>query len=448
MFPKRFYITLISGLLIITGSLLAIQFAKGYRPSREGTVKGTGLLAANSFPNGAQVFVNGELATATDNTLNKDPGEYVIEIKKDGFHTWKKTLKIEKELVAQTNALLFPTAPSLSPLSFNGVLNLTPSPDGQRLAFAVASASSTTKNGIYILDLSDTLLSLQKGPKQIIRVSNTSESRDLTNATMLWAPDNSTILLKLDGKTYLANPDKLQSRAELTDISSKVDSVLAEWKDEFFKRRANKLRKFPLEVQQIASNSASSYYISPDENMLLYTASANAVLPENLLTSEVKAASTQAQDRALQPGNTYVYDMREDRNFLIGAGSESAMPTPSPSIMPTAKKKSSRTSAVEILPPAKPLPEAQDVIVELRTAYSPAATGNWQWYPDSRHVLGVESNTVIIKEYDAQNAIPVYAGPRVSTFVYPWPNGSKLIILANFTPDPSAAPNLYAVSLK
>lgn len=445
MFPKRLYITLLSGLIIIAGSLLAIQFAKGYRPSREGTVKGTGLLAANSFPNGAQVFINGELATATDNTLNKDPGEYQVEIRKDGFHPWQKTLRIEKELVTQTNALLLPVAPSLSPLSFNGVAGVHPSPDGQRLAFVVASASATTKNGVYILDLSDTLLSLQKGPKQIIKVSNASEARELAQAAFLWAPDNSSIMIKANGRTVLADPDKLQSRSELTDATSTADTLLSEWAEEFEKRRVIKLRNFPSRIQEIATSSASSYYISPDENMILYTATASASLSDRLLESEVQASSTQPQTRTVRPGATYVYDLREDRNFEIAFNPKLAAPT---ATTPLPMRKNGSTVKTKTPTVVQTEPTLRDAMRELTLAYSPSLIAGWQWHPDSRHVVGIEGNSVVIKEYDAQNAVSVYAGPRGSDFTYPWPNGSKLVILANFTPDANAAPNLYAVSLK
>lgn len=446
MFPKRLYITVLSGLIIIAGSLLAIQFAKGYRPSREGTVKGTGLLAANSFPNGAQVFINGELATATDNTVNKDPGEYQVEIRKDGFHPWQKNLRIEKELVTQTNALLLPVAPSLSPLSFNGVSGVHPSPDGQRLAFVVASASATTKNGVYILDLSDTLLSLQKGPKQIIKVSNASEARELAQAAFLWAPDNSSIMIKANGRTFLADPDQLQSRSELSDTTPAADTLLAEWTEEFEKRRGIKLRKFPLRIQEIATSSASSYYISPDENMILYTATASASLPDRLLETEIQAASTQPQSRTIRTGATYVYDLREDRNFEIGYDARLTAPSPTSSPLPMRKNGTGAKSKTPTV--AQTEPTLRDSMRELSLAYSPSLIAGWQWHPDSRHVMGIEGNSVVIKEYDAQNAVAVYAGPRGSDFTYPWSNGSKLVILANFTPDANAAPNLYAVSLK
>ena len=117
MLSKRLLLPLLGEIIIISGTFLAIKFAKGYRPdlTNPRVLKGTGLLVANSFPSGAQVFLNGQLTSATDDTLNLPPGEYQIEIRKEGFSPWSKTLKLEAELVTQTNASLFPTVPSLSP---------------------------------------------------------------------------------------------------------------------------------------------------------------------------------------------------------------------------------------------------------------------------------------------------------------------------------------------
>jgi hypothetical protein len=71
----RVLFTFISAAIIVGGTLFAIRYAKGQRPTTEG-FRETGLLSANSFPTAAQVFINGELRTATDDTLNLDPGDY------------------------------------------------------------------------------------------------------------------------------------------------------------------------------------------------------------------------------------------------------------------------------------------------------------------------------------------------------------------------------------
>ena len=58
MMKRLFFHWLLSVLII--GTVIAIRYAQGYRFSRLTIVKGTGLLSANSFPNGASVYVNGK----------------------------------------------------------------------------------------------------------------------------------------------------------------------------------------------------------------------------------------------------------------------------------------------------------------------------------------------------------------------------------------------------
>ena len=79
IFNTRLGYTLFSLLVIVAGSVLAIRYARGsWRLTKEGMVANTGLLNANSFPTGAQVFINDRLVTATDDTIYIDPGEYWV----------------------------------------------------------------------------------------------------------------------------------------------------------------------------------------------------------------------------------------------------------------------------------------------------------------------------------------------------------------------------------
>ena len=78
---KRFIYTFLAALFILIGTALAIQYAKGnFRLTDQGFVQGTGLLSANSFPTAAEVYIDGKLITATDDTIYLEPGEYEIEI--------------------------------------------------------------------------------------------------------------------------------------------------------------------------------------------------------------------------------------------------------------------------------------------------------------------------------------------------------------------------------
>ncbi|MFH2118360.1 MAG: PEGA domain-containing protein, partial [Candidatus Paceibacterota bacterium] len=140
--------TLVFFVVMVLSAFVAIQYAKGGLrfTKNTGFQKETGLLNANSFPTGAEVYVDGELMTATDNTLYLSPGEYSVEIRKEGFSPWKKSLVIKKELVTQTNAQLFPTTPSLSPLTLSGATNITTSPDGQKIIFYTNSLHNEDRN--------------------------------------------------------------------------------------------------------------------------------------------------------------------------------------------------------------------------------------------------------------------------------------------------------------
>ncbi|HSW89968.1 MAG TPA: PEGA domain-containing protein [Patescibacteria group bacterium] len=433
MLHNRTLVTLFSLLVIITGTILAIRWAQGYRPTRQGIVAGTGLLAANSFPNGASVFIDGSLRSASDTTLNLSPGTYAVEIAKDGYWSWNKKITIEKELVVQTNALLIPKNPSLTPVTITGAQYVTPSPDGQQLLFYTASASAAKNNGLFVSEMTDSPLTLSRGPRQI---TGPLTGWNLEKISILWSPGSDKVLLIGNGKSLLLDTNKFTDAATAVDVSATVPSLLATWQQELTLRNSQELAKFPKEIVDIASSSGSRSYISPDNRMLLYTVSIDTTLPDTVISSP-PASSTQTQERKLHAGSTYVYDRQEDRNFLIARG---ALPIPTPTT-PVIKKKGTKVAPTLIAATADP-------VITLRDHYTPLFVGLPQWLSDSRHLILRSENKISIIEYDATNEMPVYTGSYAGNFVYPWPNGSKLVILTNFNAAESAFFNLYAISLR
>jgi len=416
--PPRLLIVISIFILLTFGTFFAIKFAKGYRPSfKSKTLQGTGLLSANSFPTGASVFINQKLTTATDDTLNLPPGEYQVKIAKDGYIPWEKTLQLQAELVTQTNTRLFPAVPDLKPLTFSGALNPIPSPDGQKIVFAVNNATTDVKNGLYILDLLDRPFSLKSDPRQIVR---NSSQFDFIQAQLTWSPNSSEILAtinpdKPNQANILLNINSFNDADDYKDVTAQLPIIITEWNELLDKKYQERLLQLPDFFQQIATQSASMFFWSPDEEKLMYTATASAQIPENLITP-LPASSTQPEQRALEPNNLYIYDIKEDKNFLI---------TAIPSITPT-----------------------DSPLSNLSHRYSPITLHHIQWYPDSSHVIIIESDKLIISEYDATNQHIVYAGPFTESFVFPWPNGSRLITLISFNDNSDMPPNLYSINLK
>ncbi len=438
-----------TGLFVLLGTLFVIRLAKGYRPAGGAVLRGTGLLAANSFPKGAEVYINDRLTTATDDTLNLDPGEYQIEIRKDGFHPWKKTLKIQKELVTQTNATLFPTVPSLTPLTFTGALNPVPSPDGNKIVFAVASASASVKNGLYVQDLSSNPLSLNRSPRQIAR--NTS-LYDFANASFTWSPDSSQIIASFENSHLLLDSSRFNDEADFRDVTVRLPAIFQDWEAEIARTERANLIDLPKFMMEVATASATNVFISPESSKLLYQATKSLTIPPALIPP-VPAASTQPEARTLEPGAFYVYDIKEDRNFLV---------KPAPSEEPTESRLVKELIITDILTPLAPaeLPSTssstvrsitkgkslEDALREISAQYSSRVVTNIQWYPDGLHLLITSDSGIEIMEYDGNNRVTVFSGSFSPSLVYPWPDGSRIVTLLQFSPD--TAPNLYAIKLK
>ncbi|TXH00442.1 MAG: PEGA domain-containing protein [Candidatus Moraniibacteriota bacterium] len=461
--PLIFFSTI---LFVLIGTYFVIRYAKGDRLAGTGAVRGTGLLAANSFPTSAQVYINGRLTTATDNTLNLDPGDYLVEIKKDGYHTWSKNLAIQKELVTPTNAQLFPTSVSLEPLTYTGAHNPTPSADGGLLAFAVASSSSSTKNGLYIQDLNTGAISLNKNARQIAQ--NTTE-HDYAKANYLFSPNSSELLVSFqNGAHLLLDVTRFNNAQELEDITWKLSTILADWELEIARTERVRLIELPDFFQELATSSGNltNLYFSPDGKKLLYQALTPITIPNSLITPP-PATSTQPENRSLNPGSWYIYDLIEDKNFLISQGS---VPSPSPSPTPkNSKIKPPQTnnqpviSKIMLLDTLAPIPaettsspsafrklqksqNESTTLALMGAQYSPIYVDHIQWYPDSLHVIIHTGEKIEIMEYDATNRLTLYAGPFDSSIIYPWPDGSKIITRIQFSEG--TIPNLYTIKLK
>lgn len=434
--------TVVSAVIILLGTLVAIQYAKGgLRFTRNGFVPQTGLLNANSFPTGAEVYVNGELTTATDNTIYLEPGEYEVEIRKEGFSSWQKQLRVQEELVTQTNAQLFPTAPRLTPLTLSGATNVVTSPDGQKVVFFTNSAHSATGNGLYLLELSNNFIPLGRGPKLI---AEDVPNLDLANASFIWSPNSAELMILTSVKEMVIEVGNKVDLTTVADISWKRPQVLSEWEEEIYQRERQFLAEFPEEMITTATESAKNVYFSPDKKRLMYTATSEVTLPADILPP-VPASNTQPEVRDLTINSIYVYDAEEDRNFMVGEE-------------PTKRSMAKHLLATDLFGPAHSLETSPSGFARLQATnsaetaqrfqihHTSLALNTLQWFPDSKHILFATDNEIHIMEYDGTNDTVIYSGPFDPNFVYPWPDGSRILILTAFSPD--TPPNLYAVELR
>ncbi len=384
--------------LLVVATLIVILYGKGYRFSLNNgrpDISGTGLLVATSSPDGASVFINNHLTTATNNTINLAPGEYDIKIFKEGYFSWQKRLIIEKGVVTKAEALLFPTAPKLESITNSGVASPMLDPSLTRIAYTVSSQSAK-KNGIYVFDMSSRpILTLQSSSTQI--------ADDTTNffskAKLSWSPDGSTILATISAQnstaTYLLTTDIFNQTP--SDVTETLSSVNSNWQKQKTEKDKARLNALPDKLETVVLDNFKILAWSEDETKILYEASRSATLP-TIINSPLIGADSTPEQRSIKEGAIYVYDIKEDKNFKILNSMSSAEP---------------------------PL----------------------SWLSDSKHLVYVHDQKIDIMEYDGANDTQVYAGPFVDDYVFPWPDGSKIVILTNLG-NSDTPPNLYTISLK
>lgn len=385
---------LIFGLTILVISIagyLVILAARGYRIDFK-TFKLTpsGILVIKSEPTGAQIFINANFRGATDTNLSLSPGAYDVSVKKDGFLTWNKRLTIEKEVVTQADLSLFKATPALSPLTFTGIAPPVASNDFAKLAFAVLPETGveTDKIGLWIMETASLPLGFNRDPKRIT-------DGDLTGAVWQFSPSNREILLETSSGVFLLEANSFTSQAQRVNIASQKTALLASWKKEQNNKSEAQMRNLPAEMQDILKRKSSSFAFSPDETKVLYTASASGILADNLIPP-LPGSSTQTQERTINLDHTYVYDIKEDRNFLINEAFQ---------------------------------PE-QKIF----------------WLLNSKNLVLAEKDKITILDYDATNRQIVYSGSYVAPFAFPFLNSSKLLILTSL--GSLSSPNLYSLNLK
>lgn len=446
---RRILYTFLSFAVILAGTFVAIQYAKGnFRLTKQGFLPEAGLLSANSFPTGAEVLIDGRLVTATDDTLYLEPGEYTIEIMKDGFWPWRKTMVVERQLVTQTNAQLFPVAPSLVPLTFIGAQNISPSPDGQKLIYYTASASAQNRNGLYMIELTTSPLSFQRGPRHL---AEDVPGMNLSDAQIIWSPDSGEVMLITDTKEMLLDIDRKNDLNVLPDVSFRRAQILSQWEHEMYVRERQFLTRFPVEIISMATQSAKNVYISPDKKRLLYTytATESMTLPQGI-APPVPSINSQPQERTLVAGTTYIYDREEDTNFKVGTAvvqaTDSAVPVKSSLATDLYIRQAVSLQASPSAFRTLQATTAAQTALNFNAYHTPLYTDTYQWYPDSRRLIYALQNQIRIIEYDGTNDTIVYSGPYAEDFMYPWPDGSKLLILTSFSPE--TPNNLYGIELK
>ena len=382
---------------IVTSTYIISLIARGYRFSvKDGLVLNpTGIISAISRPKGASVFIDEKLVTATDDTINLTPGVYSLKINKDGFLPWQKTITIKPETVYQADIQLFSAVPDLKPLTLTGAINPSSNIDNTKIVYSVASASATKDNGLYLIESNGLPISLIRGISR--QLSPNTATIDWSKFTYTFSPNSREILAtSIDTQiNYLLSIDTPIDPIKLIDSTNNLSVIKQDWQLQTDILITAKLDRLPKEIQPlIATSSAKDIQFSSDEDKILYLAQSDGNITKNIITPP-PAQSTQNQSRAIKKDNYYVYDLKDDTNFLIGYKNDLTNPN---------------------------------------------------WLPNSSNIVFVQNQNLNVIDYDGTNQQTLFSSNFDPNCVYPWVDGSKIVILTSTYP--SAPANLYTISTR
>ncbi len=390
-------VAIIGTIVLVTA--LIIFYGRGFRLDLGNkTIGSKGLLVASSQPNGAQIIINGKLYSATNTTINLDPDTYNVRLEKEGYSPWEKNIRIQGEVVNKVDAILFPTNPSLSPITVSGAINPQVSPDNSKIVFSISknvanNQNTLNGNGVFVLDLADRPLGANRSVRQIAKNSSVS----FEDAVFSWDPAGKKILAQVNKRYYLLDADILNTTP--TDVTLILTTLFAQWEQESEALEKEKLSAVKLKLSEVMKSSAKILAWSPDETKILYTATSSATIP-TIIDPPLLGSNPTTEERTIKPGRIYTYDIKEDKNFFI-------------------------------------MDEA-DISDGLPL----------QWFPTSSQLLYTKDDKISVMDYDGANKLTLYAGPYLSNLVVPWPNGSKIAILTSLNPQPDSAPNIYAINIR
>lgn len=154
---NRRILFLILAIIFLISAPTVFLYSLGYRFDIENKkITQSGGFYFKVWPKSSEVYLNGKFVKKTDFFFgalyinNLLPKKYEVEIKKEGYHSWKKTLEVkEKQVTEMKNIFLFPENPKFSIIS-QDVEDFFVSPDQRKI---ILKETEIGKDHIFSLKL-------------------------------------------------------------------------------------------------------------------------------------------------------------------------------------------------------------------------------------------------------------------------------------------------------
>jgi len=181
------------GIALVLATIVALYWARGFTLDKNGHVIQNGLVFVSSLPEEVDVYTNGNKYKDHTNTrLNLPSGQYILELKRDGYNSWKRALTVEGESLQRFDyPMLFPKSLVTTPVKQYTVAPTftTESSDHKWLVVATPDQNVFDVFDLTAEKLVPTTLTV---PADILAAGSTTTSWE----TVSWAKDNRHVVLK------------------------------------------------------------------------------------------------------------------------------------------------------------------------------------------------------------------------------------------------------------
>jgi len=265
---KNWFQTTLTLIILLGVTTLIFLYTSGFRLQKgeEEVVNlaTTGMISAKSIPEGASVFLDDELITATNDTISGiEPGMHSLRIVKKGYEEWSKEIEVFEALVTDITAVLVAQSPMIEPLTNTGASNPSVSPSLSQLAYF---SKDEENPGVWIIPINQGGLNIFRVNPSVV-LEDTQVNRYSDGKSIMWSPDEKELLVETnDSFFYLIDLENSTAQSVTTS-----QLIVKAWEDELKSKREIFIAKLdiPEDIRTLALSDEVLW--SPDEKKFLFT---------------------------------------------------------------------------------------------------------------------------------------------------------------------------------
>jgi hypothetical protein len=258
--------SLITILLLISITVSLFLYTSGYRVRKKQDtsmdIEQTGMISAKSIPEGAAVYIDGKLITATDDTIpGISQGLHNLRMTKKGFFEWEKDIEVYEALVTDITAVLVAQSPRIEPLTTTGAQLPVISPSLKQIAYF---SNDVETPGVWVIPLNDGLTLFRSNPGVVLQ--NTKFNTYSDGTSIEWSPDEKYLLVESSSGTF----HKVNIDTHISETVLAPEELRKEWYTKQKVKRESFIEKSGLSGDIADLAKADSVVWSPDNEKFLY----------------------------------------------------------------------------------------------------------------------------------------------------------------------------------